>query len=618
MVHLTYELNHNGHLQIDNIIKDIQDFIKEKHGYIPFNTSDIINEWDDSIPQPTINFNGREVDYRHFWTDQKQSQLFSPISNYQRNSEWSDKCHIEYGWQAVADAGFASIYHGTDPKMTYLREFFADPERHIISHRGAKMPTKKMGVPGVPGQVIYTLKIRKITDWTYEEQEDLRKFIDNRLQEKMEGEDLVMYDTKLCDLLYREPHLYSEREFSDFQNSIDWSFTQAQAIHNENLPTAKSGDKMWCCRICKGVFNCRRDSEHHDFGANPEPIYANQSIKDDYVDDYYRKRVCQGCDNMFVLTARLGGDPWHMNYPEVEAGSKPACINPFIYPKQPVSLRHGHAQQSMCMSACGPQDPEIDWKSSTWQLYSKQLELLDIIHLNQMLDNLRDNNPVFRANCEQFEKEEEKRQKSKHAKQALDELMDELWDMIDPQEQTHFFNRFGKNWIARQKKKWQEEERQSLVEEKAEVEAQKAEVRNTANEARRNLEAIRQAQQPGRDREAVLRTEIANRDRKIASLKAKAEYIDNMPVKMKMKLVLRDIKKYEGEWVLPPKLTGIPQVVIDDYKHKKSLEAKAQQKKPVKKNKKEQPKAQCLICEKMFPKNSLCEVNGDLFCRVCK
>lgn len=160
------------------------------------------------------------------------------------------------------------------------------------------------------------------------------------------------------------------------------------------------------------------------------------------------------------------------------------------------------------------------------------------------------------------------------------------------------------------------------------IEQEKADLKQTAQEARKAVAQMKSAQKPKEKQIETLKKEVANRDKKIASMKWQVDYIKNMPPKAKKRMLMAELVSCKDVLQMDEdkeptyyqrirKYNNLPQWASKAYKQEKSLEAKAQEKKPVVKKKKVVEMGECLICEKKCPKNSLVEVNGDLMCRKC-
>ncbi len=160
------------------------------------------------------------------------------------------------------------------------------------------------------------------------------------------------------------------------------------------------------------------------------------------------------------------------------------------------------------------------------------------------------------------------------------------------------------------------------------VEQEKAELKQTASEARKAVAQMKSAQKPKEKQIETLKKEVSNRDKKIATMKWQVDYIKHMPLKAKRRMLMGELMSQKDmlqmdEYKEPTYYQrvskyNLPQWAITDYRKEKSLEAKAQAKKPVVRKKKDIPMGQCLICEKQFAKNQLVDVRGDLMCRKCK
>lgn len=561
MVHLIFHLDHHGHTIIGQLIKNIQDYVEEHKGFVPHSTYN---------PEEKV-----------------LSQLYRDPRAYQWG-EWHKRCHIEYGWSEVP-LPIGGKYRARTAN-------FLAGGKTIHLHRGISITSDESKLPGIPGQVKYSLYVRKITDWTEQEQNALEEFICDKLG-------------ILC--LYKHPDEYTDREFSDFQGSVDWSICQSTAVRK----SIEMKQSLWSCRICKGIFSKKVGDEHYDPGHNAGPIYSVPSGWSET--ETGRRKCCDNCNNMYILIARMGGDPRNTRFP-----GSPGCANPFIYPKQPTSERYGHQSQGMAMaSPITPDEPDVDWESTEEIFSNRCVKNLDEAFLHTRLAQLEEAHSAFREHMNV------KRGEMKQKKSKID--FADLWSKIPEDYRMEFLRNTAKEQIgeivAEKKRQWEVEEQGRLAEEKVEVEAQKAEIRQKAIEARKTLERVKRASAPKNKQIEKLKEEIVKRDERIAELKVVEGVIKSLDGEQRALICSQQIAKKIGRCEVVDDFTdeprGIPDWALDDFRQasqaKMMAEVKAAAEAKKKAKKKTIPTTPCQYCDKQCRANQLQNVWGDMLCGSC-
>lgn len=633
MVHLTYDLSDAGHHLREVVIGSVQHFVQKEHGYIPWNSFADIGKWDDSIKTPDINLNGQPTDQRVFWDKSPQNALKCHHSNYQHRPQGNDakgkkKCHIEYGWQEV-----------NEELNPYERKDGITLDKvSIIGHRGNIHAVNENGLPAYPGQVIYTLKIRGITDWSDEEQKALDVYMSNFLTS-----DPQLSGTSM---LYKFPDDYSMEEVAAHQSAIDWAFTEAYC-HKQNFQAGKNSKEMWACRICKGAYSRKQGQKHHDFGHNPAPIFTTGQANSG--------KVCEGCNSLFVLSARVGGNPFKMNYP----CAKDECQNPFIYPKKPTSERHGWASAmnssaGMCFSAGNPKDPEIKWDSKDdADRRTNEVERQDD-YLSYLMSKMGQQTEAFfkYANDAGFEFGSHPGQFTSKEKAVATGMIKELWDAVPKKDRLDFIRTMCQDEVEMLttpalKKTLLKHEAEvaakleaDLHEQRTEVELQKEEVRATAASARATLARVKEANKPQGQKINALKDEVARLHEIIAGQKELLAIVKHIPEKAKWKMVFAQVRHHPGRLVQGdpevnnrygnqfhnktryPNEKYVEQWAVDDYREasQRALTAQVARQAQIAKaqrKKKQVKECPCQVCGKMFPEKQLADVWGDLLCRKC-
>ena len=648
MVHITYDLSDAGHHFRDIIFRDIQQWVMEQHGYIPWNSFEHLNEWDDKKNTTKVNFNGKETTPKAFWDKNPTTLLFSPHHNYQRNDRCGGKldragkkmCHLEYGWAEVEP----------DP-LTYKRkDGNIIDKRLMIGHRGQKHDLRKTGMPAYPGQVIYSLKIRGITDWS----EDERMELDNHITDILTNALVGRQEEHICpDLTYKFPDDYTMVEVANHQSAIDWAICQVSGVCASFEASTKNtpAPEMWACRICKGCYNhSNPKAEHYDFGHNPAPIFDPS------------QKVCAGCNGIFVLSARLGGNPWDHQFP----CAQDECVNPFIYPKKPTTDKHGWQQsfndeRGMNFVGSDPGNPEIDWESKE-EYVRKMLDLEKcsdyVSYLGSVAakGNVKKMDYMCRSRAWEHIAQKTTGWSANMAKEMCHEMMRNMWDQVPADDREVFVRTYCQDEIeiicmeardacVEDVYEMKRKATADINQMKAEVKLQKEEVKATAASARATLARVQEASRPQGQKIKTLKDEVSRLHEIIAEQKEQLLIVKHIPEKAKWKMVFAQVRRnqqsrlkqpdpevgYDGDCPYLCRFSGktrypdekyIEQWAVDDYRQasqraltaqvaRQAELAKAQRKK---KQVKECP---CQVCGKMFPEKQLAEVWGDLLCRRC-
>ncbi len=634
MVNITYDLSDAGHHFRDIIVRDIQQWVLDEHGYIPWNSFEHLNRWDDKKNTTTVNLNGRETTPQAFWDKTQITMLHSPHHNYQRNERCGAKmdragkkmCHLEYGWTEVEP----------DPPTYKRKDGVIIDKRVMIGHRGQKHDLKKCGMPAYPGQVIYSLKIRGITDWSDEERHKLDNHITDILTNAAIGLTEGSAIGTTTSLPYKFPDDYTMEEVANHQSAIDWAICQVAGVSASfeaaRLHPGKPAPEMWACRICKGCFqHTDPKAEHYDFGHNPAPIFDSS------------QKVCEGCNGIFILSARLGGNPWDHQFP----CAQDECVNPFIYPKKPTTDKHGWQQsfndeRGMSFVGSDPSNPEIDWKSKEQfmrQLLDKEKcdDYVSYLGAVACKDNVKKMDYMCQTRAWDTISQKTTGWSANVAKEMCQNMMSNMWNQVPAEDRLAFIREFAIDeieviakeefWTKVQELNVEKEKARKMWDKmKAEVKLQKEEVKATAADARATLARVKEASRPQGQKIKTLKDEVSRLHEIIAEQKEQLLIVKHIPEKAKWKMVFAQVRRpvslKETRLFWDDDESKVGQWAVDDYREasqraltaqvaRQAELAKAQRKK------KEVKECPCQMCGKMFPEKQLEEVWGDLRCRRC-
>ena len=419
----------------------------------------------------------------------------------------------------------------------------------------------KCQLPYHPADFIFTLRVRHITDWSAKEQAELDGFISGMIDD--------------CDGAFKTRDQYTEEEVSWFLSAMDYGLTCARAETacikgNISCPA----EDVWVCRACKQTYNRTEVPPHN---ASPLPFPPEE-------------KVCEGCNSTYVLAGRMGNNPFN----SFECLEDRAIKCPFIYPKPKMTRDEFRAKRddpnSMFFIAG---DGKMEWNTTEMMKKQWSAQVLNLSARNSGLT------------CE-LEKAYETRANQQELAQAFNEgkraMKEELKDEIKRNKEL------GKEILDKQAKM-----EEAMMRENARLEEQ-------AQSVKRAMERLKQANAPMEKKVQQLKEDIARRDNKIASMKWMEGYVADMPPKMRLRMCLRQMMRQRSRPVSPVVdwVNELPAWAITDYRHEASLRANAPTPAPVQRKKRPVVEAPCIICEKMFPKNSLVEKNGDLWCRICK
>jgi hypothetical protein len=425
----------------------------------------------------------------------------------------------------------------------------------------------ELALPLHPADSIFILNVRHITDWSAKEQAELEKFISGMITE--------------YDWAYKTRAEYTKEEVSWWMSALDYGVSCGKVEARQAL--GKMPKNLWVCRICKITLD-DRTSCGHSHNASPLPFPPEE-------------RVCEACNKGYVFPGRVGNDPF-TEYDCLMEDKSILC--PLIYPKPKMTRDELIAKRTDPTSMffiAGNADMEWDTADMVQKKYSAQISSLVARNMTLMKALAQERG----VGAGGFEKgydagyEEGK-------KQATDDLTTE----------GQALRELGEEMLGKRKQ----------------MDAENARLEEQAQSLKRAMERLRQANAPMEKKVQQLKADIVRRDNKIAELKKDVEYVKKMPMKMKMKMVLRQMKTH------PPKSGGelvvcsnnIPAWALDELREERlRAEEYAKRQAQIKKQRQARKEYQrvaveypCIICEKRFRKNALVEQNGDLFCRQCK
>jgi seryl-tRNA synthetase len=165
-----------------------------------------------------------------------------------------------------------------------------------------------------------------------------------------------------------------------------------------------------------------------------------------------------------------------------------------------------------------------------------------------------------------------------------------------------------------------------LMKKRKQAEDELKAVQNQAKQAREQLEKIRQANRPKDAEIERLKRQLRDRDRRLGEYKVTQQVIRELGGTAKRKVICAVIKKtqkrYDGVDDFTDEPRGIPAWALDEYRRASQDKMRVELKRKAKiaevtRVKKKHPEFPCLLCEKMFRKCQMVEVNGDLLCRRC-
>ena len=433
-------------------------------------------------------------------------------------------------------------------------------DRSIQSFQGHWMEHNSFALPLHPADIIHELRVRHITDWSAKEQAELEKFISGMIDE--------------IDGAYKTRDEYTEEEVSWWMSALDYGTTCGKVKAGECSSVQNLKD-AWVCRICKAILENKTLTSH-----NPAPLPFPPE-----------DRVCEGCNSAYVLAGRMGSDPFKSF--ECVDGDQKAIKCPLIYPKPKMTRAEMIAKrtdpQGMFMIG-GDGKMKWDTAEALRRNHSAQLTALTCANV-QLYKELKQAREMSKTERHWQEAFDNGYKEGRHiATEALVEEGERVKGM-------------AKELIERQKH----------------LDAENARLEEQAKSVKQAMERVKQANAPMDKKVQQLKADIVRRDNKIASMKWMEGYVADMPPKMRLKMCLRQMMRQRSQRAVSPVVgwvNELPAWAITDYRHEASLRAKVSA--PVQRKKKVVVEHPCVICEKKFPKNSLVEQYGDLFCRQCK
>ena len=406
---------------------------------------------------------------------------------------------------------------------------------------------------------------------------NVRHITDWSAKEQAELEQFISGQITEYDWAYKTRAEYTEEEVSWWLSALDYGVSCGKVEARQAL--GKIGRNCWVCRICKTL------TDQHSHNASPLPFPAEE-------------RVCEGCNSGYVFPGRVGNNPF-TDYDCVMDDNSIHC--PLIYPKPKMTRAELIAKRTdpnHMFFIAGNGNMKWDTAEMVQKKWSAQVSALVAKNMTLMKALAKERGVGGGGFDKGYDAGYEMGKK-----QATDDLACE----------TQALKELGLELLEKQKKVFDENVR---LEEKAQS-VQKA------------MERVVKANAPMDKKVKQLKADIVKRDNKIAELKKEAEYVKSMPVKMKMKIVLRQMKTHNRKqmrmgYCHPLSEGSIPVWAQNELRdarmlaeqHKRSAE-RARQWREERKQRVvvEHP---CIICDKKFPKNALVEQYGDLFCRQCK
>ena len=577
MVHLTFDLNTTADINRNDLFKAINDFIFHHHRFIPHDT--YITECLRRGQSATSLVSRLDV-WGHDWNEYVRDP-----DHFGRTDDWGRKqCYYEWGWKTSPDAVLNPTLRGHSR---------VNEEDDAISSN----------YPLHPADIIYELRIRKLTEWGIREVEELRTFADKAIR-RFGAE-------------YKPHSSYTDSEVADWIDMVDYAQNQMTLMCSQQMEDG-TDKKAWICRCCKMCHLADgTGSSTDDHGANPFPLYSSEF------------KVCQDCDRSFVLPLRMfhasgkNGSKQDFHFLQKESA-------PFYYPKpegwKPCPNKREdernfgkfftHHQVSGEVPVCkSPAEMDYDSFNCPWEgkerTHYEAARQTEKMVRNKLLGYVKEANDkggfgispkehkrILRETLAAKESDCVKTANECVAK-AVEEVKKEyLEEFIETQMMT-----------ARSVEVWKE------------IEAEKKEIKKFAEQGR---SAVKTLSAPLHQKSEALKKEIANRDNLIQDLKAQLVPFNQHPKLsqvIRMKAVLKQWGKcYRLEVVGKDVLTYGPggkyPVRADEVGNivpKKSIAPPQKQKK-----KKVVEECPCVICEKQFPRKSLIEKGGDLWCRKCQ
>ena len=577
MVHLTFDLNTTADINRGHIFKAINDFIFHQHKYIPHDT--YITECLRRGQSATSLCSRLDV-WRHDWNEYVRDP-----DHFGRTDDWGRKqCYYEWGWKTAT--GVRTI----TPKLR---------GHSRVNDLDDAISTN---YPLHPADIIYELRIRKLTEWGIREVEELRTFADKVIRRF--GAEYKPHDT------------YTDSEVAAWIDMVDYAQNEMTLVCSQQMEGG-TDKKAWICRCCKMAhLSDGTGTLTDDHGANPFPLYSSEF------------KVCQDCDQSFVLPLRMihasgkNGSKRDFHFLQKES-------SPFYYPKpegwkpcpdkRENERNFGKFYTQHQVSETTPMPgaaPDIDdtfncpWERKERTLYVEARQTEKMVR-NKMLGYIKEANDKGGFGISPVEHKRILREQLKarevnwkgYAEESVAKAVEEVKkemneEMIETQMMT-----------ARSVEVWKE------------IEAEKKEIKKFAEQGR---SAVKTLSAPLHQKNEALKKEIANRDNLIQELKAQLVPFNQHPKLsqvIRMKAVLKQWGKcHRLEVVGKDALTYGPggkyPVRADEVANivpKKSIAPPQKQKK-----KKVVDECPCVICEKQFPRKSLIEKGGDLWCRKCQ
>lgn len=404
---------------------------------------------------------------------------------------------------------------------------------------------------------------------------NVRHITDWSAKEQAELEKFISGMITEYDWAYKTRAEYTEEEVSWWLSALDYGVSCGKVEARQAL--GKISKNCWVCRICKTL------TDQHSHNASPLPFPAEE-------------RVCEGCNSGYVFPGRVGNNP----FTDYDTLGDNAIHCPLIYPKPKMTRAELIAKRTdpnHMFFIAGNGNMKWDTAEMVQKKYSAQISSLVARNMTLMKALAKERGVGTGGFDKGYDAGYESGKKT-----ATDDLACEAQALRE----------LGEELIGKRKQ----------------MDAENARLEEQAQSLKRAMERLRQANAPMEKKVQQLKADIVRRDNKIAELKKDVEYVKKMPMKMKMKMVLRQMKTH------PPKSGGelvvcsnnIPAWALDELREERlRAEEYAKRQALIKKQRQARKEYQrvaveypCIICEKRFHKNALVEQNGDLFCRQCK
>lgn len=376
---------------------------------------------------------------------------------------------------------------------------------------------------------------------------------------------------KCQDYLWRAEDTYTPEELREWQDNLDYA--NATSVVSVQFRTEEDPK---VCRVCKNAL------PEGDYGHNPAPLYSS------------RYRCCDMCNQGYVLPSRM-----NMVEEIADLEIQEETADPFRYPRtKPFDPDTAVIRVAFSKHPLGPicsEKRQMMWCEQDRHTLVAQQEMLTkyikMIAKQQGVPTLVSDKKA----------EEQMRRADDLAKQA---------------------ENIVRNTEAKMKKS---EEYVKLIQKANEQE--KAEIRQTASNARKTLERIKREQAPKDKKIATLKAEISQRDERIAELRVLEGVIKSLDGKERARICSEQIAKKIGRVDVVDDFTdeprGIPAWALDDYRQASQAKMKAEVKKKAEAQRQGQIArrgfitTQCQYCGKNCSTKTLIDVWGDMLCRQC-